>query len=46
VIALDDDGVAAPLAGETDDESILDAAGSCPMGAITVFEQLTGARAA
>ena len=46
VIALDDDGLATPLAGETEDESVLEAAASCPMGAISVFETHTGAQAA
>ncbi len=46
VFALDDEGLAALVVGETDDESVLDAAGSCPMGAITVFETRTSAQAA
>lgn len=43
VFALDADGLATALVLETDDEAVLDAAGSCPMGAITVLE-LEGAR--
>ena len=38
VFALDGSGVATLLVAETDDEAVLDAAGSCPMGAITVYE--------
>jgi len=40
--ALDDSGIAAVLAPETDDDRVLDAAGSCPMGAIAVFDRITG----
>ena len=45
VFALDG-GVATLLLAETDDEAALDAAGSCPMGAITVYERTTGEQAA
>jgi ferredoxin len=37
VIQLDAAGLATMRTGETDDESILDAADSCPMGAIAVY---------
>jgi ferredoxin len=46
VLALDDEGLATTLVGETDDASVLDAAASCPMGAITVLETRSGAQAA
>ncbi len=46
VFALDGDGLATLLVAETDDEAVLDAAGSCPMGAIAVFEPATGEQAA
>jgi len=46
VFALDDGGVVTLLVAETDDEAVLDAAGSCPMGAIAVFECATGEQAA
>ncbi len=39
---LDDSGIAAVLVAETDDDGVLDAAGSCPMGAIAVFDPATG----
>ncbi len=38
-------GIAEPLAAETDDEDVLEAAASCPMGAIVVFDA-TDAQAA
>jgi ferredoxin len=41
-IELDSSGLAAPRAGETADEAVLEAAASCPMGAIEV-EELTAA---
>ena len=44
--ALDDSGVARILVTETDDDAVLEAAASCPMGAITVFEQAIGDQAA
>ena len=44
--ALDDSGVARVLVTDTDDDAVLEAAASCPMGAITVFEQAIGDRAA
>lgn len=40
--SLDGSGVATVLVAETDDDAVLDAAGSCPMGAIAVFEAATG----
>ena len=40
------DGIAASRVGETDDESVLDAAASCPMGAISVFDLASGEQAA
>lgn len=39
---LDDSGLATLLVAETDDESVLDASGACPMGAIGVFELASG----
>ena len=38
LIELGPDGVARARAGETDDAAVLDAAASCPMAAIAVFE--------
>lgn len=46
VIALDDDGLATLRVVESTDDSVLDAAASCPMGAITVLEGHTGRHAA
>jgi ferredoxin len=46
VLALDSSGVATLLRAETDDSAVLDAAGSCPMGAIAVYEEATGEQAA
>jgi ferredoxin len=46
IFELDGSGVAGTRVGETDDESVLDAAGSCPMGAISVFEIESGRQAA
>jgi len=40
------DGVAAARVGESDDEAVLDAAASCPMAAISVFDLATGEQAA
>lgn len=40
------DGIAAQRVGETDDPSVLDAAASCPMGAISVFDLASGEQAA
>ena len=40
------DGVAATRVGETDDEAVLDAAASCPMGAIAVYDLASGEQAA
>jgi ferredoxin len=46
LIQLDTSGVATLRIGETDDEIALEAAASCPMGAISVFETQTGRQAA
>ena len=46
VFALDGESVATLLVAETDNEVVLDAAGSCPMGAIAVYEVETGEQAA
>ena len=47
IFALDGDGVATLLVAETDDdEAVLAAAASCPMGAIAVFDLETGEEAA
>jgi ferredoxin len=46
VFSLDAGGVATLLVAETDDEAVIDAAGSCPMGAIVVYELATGEQAA
>jgi ferredoxin len=40
------DGVAGSRVGETDDESVLDAAASCPMAAIAVYDLASGEQAA
>ena len=42
VFALDGAGTATLLVAGSDDDSVLDAAGSCPMGAIAVYESATG----
>jgi ferredoxin len=39
---LDGSGVASVRVGETDDVMAVDAAGECPMGAISVFDVDTG----
>ena len=46
VFAQDETGTATLLVAETDDDAVLDAAGSCPMGAIAVYGSETGAQAA
>jgi len=46
LIQLDSSGIAALRTGETDDEVALDAAASCPMGAIAVYDLQTGRQAA
>ena len=40
------DGIAASRVGQTDDEAVLDAAASCPMGAIAVYDLASGEQAA
>jgi ferredoxin len=40
------DGVAQTRQGTTDDLGVLDAAASCPMGAIAVYDEGTGEQAA
>jgi ferredoxin len=40
------DGVAETRQGTTDDPGVLDAAASCPMGAIAVYDEGTGEQAA
>jgi ferredoxin len=40
------DGVAATRVGTTDDPAVLDAAASCPMGAISIFDLASGEQAA
>ena len=46
LIQLDRSGNAELRVGETDDEVALEAAASCPMGAIAVYETETGRQAA
>lgn len=46
VFALDRDGLVKLLVTESDDEAVFDAAASCPMAAIAVFEIATGQQAA
>ena len=46
IFALDEGGIAGARVGETDDASVLDAAASCPMGAISVVEVASGRQAA
>ena len=46
LIQLDRSGLAALRVGATDDEVALDAAASCPMGAIAVYDLQTGKQAA
>jgi ferredoxin len=40
------DGIAVSRTGESDDPAVLDAAASCPMGAIAVYDALSGEQAA
>ena len=40
------DGIAEARVGTSDDEGVLDAAASCPMGAIAVFDLASGEQAA
>ena len=42
VFVVDGAGLAAVRVGETADPAALEAAGSCPMGAIAVFDSATG----
>jgi ferredoxin len=46
LIELGPDNVARVRVGTTQDEAALDAAGSCPMGAIAVFDVATGEQVA
>jgi ferredoxin len=46
LIQLDRAGTAEARVSETDDPAALDAAASCPMGAIAVFDTATGRKAA
>lgn len=46
VFRVNDKGIAETLVSETDERSALDAAASCPMGAISVFDAESGARLA
>jgi len=46
VFALDHSGIATLLVAESDDEGVLDAASSCPMGAIEVAETTAEAHVA
>ncbi len=46
LIQLDGSSIAALRVGETDDELALEAAASCPMGAIAVYDLATGKQAA
>lgn len=46
LIALDASGIAALRVGETADPVVLEAAESCPMGAIAVFELASEAQVA
>ena len=46
IFAQDGAGTATLLVAETDDDAVLDAAGSCPMGAIEVYELAMGEPAA
>jgi ferredoxin len=46
VFALDACGLARAEALESDEPAVLDAAASCPMGAIAVYETATGPQAA
>ena len=41
VFGLDTGGIVAASVGETDDPVVIDAAESCPMGAISIFEIAT-----
>jgi ferredoxin len=46
LVELGPDGVARVRVGTTADAAALDAAGSCPMGAIAVFDAVTGEQVA
>jgi len=46
LVQLDSSGIAVVRVGETDDELALEAAASCPMGAIAVFDSESGKQAA
>jgi ferredoxin len=38
-VRLGPDGLAEPTSAETEDDDVLEAAASCPMGAITVLDE-------
>lgn len=42
VFELDRSGIASLLVSEDGDAAVLEAAGSCPMGAITIFDAESG----
>lgn len=44
VFRVDDKGIANTLVAETDEPEALEAAASCPMGAISVFDSESGAQ--
>lgn len=46
VFRVSEDGVADLVVAETDEPSALEAAGGCPMGAISVFHAASGAQVA
>ena len=46
VFRVSEDGVADLVVAETDEPSAVEAAGSCPMGAISVFDATTGVQVA
>lgn len=46
VFVLDGEGIADAVVAESDDPAVLDAAASCPMGAIAVYEAETLEQAA
>jgi ferredoxin len=44
VFELDGSGIVSPLVSESSDDVVLEAARSCPMGAISVFDASSGER--